>query len=123
MQPCCYLFQTFSPAEHNYDICDQELLAVICSLKEWRQYLLGSPFPIEVLTNYKNLIYFKELHKLLWRQAWWLLFLQDFNMTYQALSSTQMVPADALSHQNDVDTSLDNTDIQLLPSNAFGQQI
>ena len=34
MQPCGYLFQTFSPAEQNYDIFDQELLAVICSLEE-----------------------------------------------------------------------------------------
>ena len=64
MQPCGYLSQMFSPAEQNYDIFDHELLAVIHGLKEWRQYLLGSPFPIEVLTDHKNLTYFKELRKL-----------------------------------------------------------
>ena len=60
MQPCGYLSQTFSSAEQNYDIFDWELFAIICSLKEWRQYLLGSPFPVEVLTDHKNLTYFKE---------------------------------------------------------------
>ena len=69
MQPCGYLSQTFLSTEHNYDIFDQELLAIIHSLEEWRQYLLGFPFPIEVLTDHKNLTYFKEPRKLLLRQA------------------------------------------------------
>ena len=34
-----------------------------------------------------------------------------------------MTPADTLSHQDDVDTTQDNTDVQLLPSNTFDQQI
>ena len=57
------------------------------------------------------------------RQAQWLLFLQDFDLAYQALPSTQMAPTNAPSHQNDVDTSLNNANVQLLPSNAFDQQI
>ena len=61
IQPYGYLSQTFSLAEQNYNIFNWELLAMIHSLDEWRQYLLGSPFPIEVLTNHKNLTYFKEL--------------------------------------------------------------
>ena len=69
MQSCGYLSQTFSSAEWNYNIFDHELLAVIWGLKEWRQYLLGFPFPVEVLTDHKNLTCFKELQKLSWRQA------------------------------------------------------
>ena len=75
IQPCGYLSQMFSPAERNYDIFNWELLAIIHRLEEWRQYLLGSPFPIEVLTDHKNLTYFKEPWKHSRRQAWWLLFL------------------------------------------------
>ena len=75
MQPCGYLSQTFSPTKCNYDIFNWELLAVIHSLKEWRQYLLGSLFLVEVLMDHKNLTYFKKPRKLLRRQAWWLLFL------------------------------------------------
>ena len=123
MQSCGYLSQTFSPTEWNYNIFNRELLTVICGLKEWRQYLLGSPFPMEVLTDHKNLTYFKEPQRLSQRQAQWLLFLQYFNMMYWALPGTQMTPADTLSHQDDVDTTQDNTDVQLLPSNTFDQQI
>ena len=64
MQSCGYLFQTFSPTECNYDIFDQELLAIIHGLEEWRQYLLGSLFLVEVLIDHKNLTYFKELCRL-----------------------------------------------------------
>ena len=31
----------------------------------------------------------------------------------------QMASADALSYQDNIDTFLDNTDVQLLPSDAF----
>ena len=60
MQPCGYLSQTFSPTEQNYNIFDQELLAMICGLEEWRQYLLGFSFSVEILTDHQNLTYFKE---------------------------------------------------------------
>ena len=121
MQPCGCLSQTFLPTKCNYDIFNWELLAVICGLEEWKQYVLGSLFPVEALIDHKNLTYFKEPCKLFQRQAWWLLFLQDFNMVYWALFDTQMSPADALSHLDDVDAILDNTNVQLLPSDAFDQ--
>ena len=34
-----------------------------------------------------------------------------------------MAPTDTLSHQDDMDTTQDNTDVQLLPSNTFDQQL
>ena len=67
--PCSYLSQSFSPAERNYDIYDRELLAVIRGLKTWKHYLWGSPFPVKVFTDHKNLLYFKEPQKLNHRQA------------------------------------------------------
>ena len=69
MQLCGYLSQTFSSTKYNYNILNQELLAIIHSLEEWSQYLLESSFPMEVLTNHKNLTYFKEPRKLSRRQA------------------------------------------------------
>ena len=44
-------------------------------------------------------------------------------MVYQALPKTQMAPVDALSYRDNMDTIQDNTDIQLLPPNAFNQQL
>ena len=78
--PCSYLSQSFSPAERNYDIYDQELLAIICALKTWRHYLHGSPFPIQVFTDHKNLTFFRSPQQLNHRQACWLLDLADFDL-------------------------------------------
>jgi hypothetical protein len=49
----------------NYEIYNKELLAIVKALHEWRIYLEGSTFLVQVLIDYKNLIYFtttKELN-------------------------------------------------------------
>ena len=60
LHPCAYFSCTFSSAQHNYDIYDHELLAVILALKEWRQYLQGTMHLITVITDHKNLSYIKD---------------------------------------------------------------
>jgi len=44
------------------------------------------------------------------------MFMQDYDLVWDNCSSSQMGPADALSCCNEVDTSLDNTAITLLPT-------
>ena len=64
LHPCAYFSCTFTVAQRNYNIYDQELLAVILALEEWRQYLQGTQHPITIITNHKNLSYIKDPHKL-----------------------------------------------------------
>ena len=64
LHPCAYFFKTFTPAEQNYDIYDQELLAVILALDKWRQYLRGTTHPVTVIADHKNLSYIKDPRKL-----------------------------------------------------------
>ena len=66
-----YLSQSFSSTKRNYNIYDRELLTIIQALKSWRQYLHGSPFPIQVFTDHKNLTYFHKAQSLNQRQASW----------------------------------------------------
>ena len=80
--PCAYHSASFSLAECNYDIYDQELLAVIHALKEWQHYLTGTEHPVVVVTDHKNLGYFKQPQKLSCQQARWWLFLQDYNIKW-----------------------------------------
>jgi len=49
-----FLSKTFNKVERNYDIHDQELLAVFRALSHWRHLLLSSPFEVTVLTDHKN---------------------------------------------------------------------
>ena len=58
--PCAYHSATFSPAERNYDIYDRELLAIIQALKEWWHYLTRTKHPVVIITDHKNLGYFKK---------------------------------------------------------------
>ena len=78
LHPCAYHSATFSPAERNYDIYDRELLAVIQALKEWRHYLTSTEHPVTVITDHKNLGYFKQPQNLSRQQARWWLFLQEY---------------------------------------------
>ena len=64
LHPCAYFSCTFSSAQHNYDIYNCELLAVILALEEWCQYLQGTAHPITIITNHKNLSYIKDPRKL-----------------------------------------------------------
>ena len=78
--PCAYHSATFSPVERNYDIYDRELLMVIRALKEWQHYLTGTEHPVVVITDHKNLEYFKQSQNLTCQQAHWWLFLQEYDI-------------------------------------------
>ena len=119
LHPCAYLSQTFSPTERNYDIYDRELLAVIHALEHWCHYLQGTAHPVTLLTDHKNLTYFRQPQKLSCCQARWMMFLQDFDLHFVHLPGSAMGPADALSHLPDPNTSSDNVDVTVLPDDLF----
>ena len=77
LQPCAYLSRTMAPAERNYPVHEQELLAVIHALREWRHHLLGAKFTI--VTDHRSLQYLQTQPSLSARQARWSEFLQQFD--------------------------------------------
>ena len=46
LQPVAYMSKKMLDAEKNYTVREQEMLAIICALKEWRHYLHGSKFKL-----------------------------------------------------------------------------
>lgn len=66
-----------SAAERNYPVHEQELLAVIQAIREWKCYLDGQKFT--VLTDHKSLIYLQKQPHLSARQTRWLEFLSQFD--------------------------------------------
>ena len=118
--PCSYLSQSFIPAERNYDIYNRELLAIIRALKSWRHYLHGSPFPIQVFTDHKNLTYFHQAQNLNRRQAQWLLNLADFDLKIIHVPGCLLAGPDALSRHSDLHSDKsDNSSTVLLPDSLF----
>ena len=80
IHPIAFHSRTFSAMELNYDVHDKELLAIFDAFKIWQHYLEGSTFPIDVVTDHKNLEYFSTTKILSQCQAHWLEFLSRFNM-------------------------------------------
>ncbi|ESK82075.1 reverse transcriptase-rnase h-integrase [Moniliophthora roreri MCA 2997] len=119
--PCGYLSKSFSPTERNYEIYDRELLVIYRALMEWRHYLMGGKFKVVVLSDHKNLTYFRMAQKLNRRQARWSLFLSEVDLGLVHVPGKSISQADALSRrsneQDDVDS--DNEDIVVLPDRLF----
>lgn len=97
--PCTFFSWKLSPAEHNYDVGNCELLAVKLALEECRHWLEGAEQPFLVWTENKNLEYIRVVKRLNSRQARWALFFTrfDFSLSYHPGSCD--VKPDALSWQ------------------------
>ena len=118
--PCAYLSQSFTEAERNYQIYDRELLAVIRAFKAWRHFLLGSPHPVQVITDHQNLTYFRTAQRLNARQARWHVFLGEFNYQITHHPGKGLIQADALSRRTGHNVGEDdNKDIVVLPDKIF----
>jgi len=48
----------FTAADLNYNIHDKELLTIFEAFNIWQYYLEGPAYPINVVTDHKNLEYF-----------------------------------------------------------------
>ena len=97
IHPVAFHSQSLLPAEKNYNVHDRELAGIIFGFKCGRSLLLGAQHPVCVLTDHKNLQYFRELQKVTGRQAQWIEFLQDFDYTLEHIAGTTNTVTDLLS--------------------------
>ncbi|KAF8703620.1 K02A2.6-like, partial [Rhizoctonia solani] len=79
LHPVAFMLASSSPAELNYDTHDKELLAIICAFEDWRIFLEGTEQPITVLTDHKNLEYWKSARTFNRCLARWHLMLVSYN--------------------------------------------
>ena len=113
--------QTFSDAEHNYDIHDRELLALMRGLNHWRHLLIGTPTPITVYTDHKNLEYYRHPQHINRRVARYIPRLADYHYTLVHLPGDSN-KADTLSRRPDLHSGTDDNDeILVLPPSLFAR--
>ena len=99
LHPIAYFFKKHNPAECNYEIYDKELMAIVCTFEEWRPELEGSTYPIDVITDHKNLEYFMFTKQLSCCQAHWSEFLSCFNYHITYCSGKAGSKPNALTHR------------------------
>jgi len=63
-RPVAFISKLLNAIEHNYEIHDKEMLAVIRYLEAWRHYLEGAKLEFEIWMDHKNLQYFMTSQKL-----------------------------------------------------------
>jgi len=71
LHPVAYYSRKLKDPEGNYDIYDKELLAIVDTLRKWDTYCKTTGPKITILTDHKNLEYWKTKKDLNLRQARW----------------------------------------------------
>ena len=98
-RPVAYDSRTFKGAELNYPVHEKEQLAIIRALAKWRTDLLGHKF--EVWTDHRTLEHLNTQRDLSRRQARWLEFLSQYDVSIHYIPGNKNNAADALSRLPD----------------------
>ena len=89
-----------SPAEQNYDIGDQELLAIVAALDEWHVFF-NDTATTEIYTDHQNLFKFTTTKKLNSRQFKWSEILGRYRFTIKRITGRANQRADVLNRRPD----------------------
>ncbi|KAF8753814.1 reverse transcriptase [Rhizoctonia solani] len=118
LHPLGFLLESFKGAKQNYDTHNKELLAIIRSFEYWRIFLEGTPQPITVFTDHRNLEYWKESRTFNQRHAQWHLLLAGYNFQIVYCPGKQSGKPDALSQCAD-HADIPPADQTMLPDPVF----
>ena len=101
MRTVAFYSRKMTGPELNYDIHNKELLAVVEALREWRVYLEGTKYPVQIYTDHKNLLYWTSTKQLNRRQVRWAETLASYSFKINHVRGTENGRADALSRRPD----------------------
>ena len=114
-KPIAFYTRKLNPAQRNYDTTERELLAIVETLKEFRNILLGQQ--ITVHTDHLNLTYkkFSSAQVYCWR-----LLLEEYGIELKHIKGSKNIVADALSR---LENSVEPHTMQLINSNDTKQEL
>jgi hypothetical protein len=100
LHPVAYYSRKPTPAECNYGIGDEELLAIVIAFEECQPHLLGAEKPVLVLTDHNDLQGFVTKKLLNHCQARWALELSEYNFKIVYRPGPKNAKADALTRRS-----------------------
>jgi hypothetical protein len=90
-----FISKSFTPTQWNYEIYNQELLAIMVPLLgDFRKCLMTAQQEFEIWMDHANLQYFKKPQKLNCQQAQWLTELQEFHFQLHHIAGKSNSKAD-----------------------------
>jgi hypothetical protein len=123
LQVVGYYSQTLNSAERNYNVYDQELLAVIRALAHWRHLLLGAKHQIMVWTDHNNLTFYRHPQTISSRVARYIPRMAKYDLVLKHKPGTSN-RADYLSRPLGVDRSVKNNEnVTVLPDQLFARAL
>ena len=94
-RPVAFYSRKLNSAERNYTTTEQECLAVLCALREWRCYLEGVPFTL--YTDHQPLTFTNTKLGMSRRQIRWVEEFQRYTFEWRYKKGTENSVADSLS--------------------------
>jgi len=97
--PCFFYSKPLSPVEKRYHTSEQEFLAIIRAIQEWRHYIDGAPEETVIWTDHNNIIHWTNLVKLSRRMTRWSTTLSAYKIKIKHITGNKNTAADALSRK------------------------
>jgi hypothetical protein len=98
-QPIVYASKQLTPAERNYSTTEREFLAMVFSVKKFRDYLMCNP--VVFFVDHMVIKYLVNKAELSGRLARWILLLEEFDYTVEYKPGRMHLQADHLSRLSD----------------------
>ena len=95
--PVCYFSKKFTPAQKNYSVIEQELLAIILALQHFEIYVPAYGPRVTVFSDHSPLQFLDKFKFKNIRLTRWSLLLQEYNLEIRHIKGTDNVVADCLS--------------------------
>nr|GEV91544.1 DNA-directed DNA polymerase [Tanacetum cinerariifolium] len=122
-QPIHYASKTITKAQIHYTTAEKEMLAVVYAFKKFRPYLVLSKSI--VYTDHSALKYLLSKQDAKPRLLWWVLLLQEFDITIRDKKGSENLAADHLSRlENPHKDVFENKDInENFPLETLGKDV
>lgn len=112
--------QQLTGPEWNYDIHNQELLAIVTAFDKWRHYLQEAKYEIVIKSDHHNLKYFTTTKRLVGQQIQLAEELSRFNFQIEHIKGKENTIVNVLSQQPDYRVEIESPETNILEETEEG---